>query len=173
MATPPAASFAEDGRLQRFSMIHSFQFKNLSSGGPPQVGTPVRAIRATEKPPFDELVEERLAQRWFETEESSGLQKGEMQTRHLDELPPTARFERVVRTDSRNQDHLTLLRGVGGFAVPLHAALLTCVSGAVISTLRIVACGAAGIGTLTSSTPSANVAFTSSSFTPTGSGTER
>src|SRR5688572_15348785 len=45
--------------------------------------------------------------------------------------------------------------------------------GSSMATLRTAASGFAGSGTLTSRTPSANVALTSSSFTPSGSGTAR
>lgn len=55
----------------------------------------------------------------------------------------------------------------------VYAAGFSAFAGSRISTFRTFASGRAGSGTLTSSTPSANVAFTSSSLTPSGRGTAR
>jgi hypothetical protein len=54
-----------------------------------------------------------------------------------------------------------------------YAALFAVFAPSWISIVRDVASAFAGSGTLTSNTPSANAAFTSSSFAPSGSGTAR
>ena len=54
-----------------------------------------------------------------------------------------------------------------------YAAGFAALTASWISTFLTFASTAAGSGTLTSSTPSLNVAFTSSTFAPSGRGTER
>lgn len=83
--------------------------------------------------------------------------------------PPPARTTRRTCADNRRFPH----RCTNPSCDVCYAADLAVFSGSLISTLRTFDASCTPSGTLTSSTPFANVALTSSSFTPSGSGTER
>jgi len=88
-----------------------------------------------------------------------------------DALPPSESWKgvRYAADDVTRRPR----RGDGVVAMSPYAAVFAALGGSPISTRRAVGCAFAGSGTATSSTPLENVALTSSSFAPCGSGTAR